>query len=204
MARSKGKALERRRQQRAEERAAAQASAARKRKLAWALLALAVLAGVVAFVVTRPPGPGVEETETFPDQGRAHLAPGAPTPAYNSDPPTSGPHGPQPAPCGVHRSEVPDIAQIHSLEHGAVVIQYQPSLPQEEVERLEDLARDLGDYTLVAPREGAPSPVVLTAWTKRLTLDEVDEASIRTFYRRFAGNGPEQALCPFQVDEAGS
>jgi hypothetical protein len=204
MARTRGKALERQRQRRAEERAAARRSAARRQGVLWGLLVLVGLAGLVAFIVTRPPGPGVEQTETFPDQGVRHLAPGEPAPAYNSDPPTSGPHAPTPAACGIYRSPVADVAQVHSLEHGAVAIQYDPSLPEDQVGRLEDIARDLGDWTLLAPREGIEAPIALTAWTKRLLLEEVDEGAIRTFHQRFAGNGPEQAICPFQVDEAQS
>jgi hypothetical protein len=204
MARSRGKALERQRQQRAEERAAARRSAARRQAVLWAVVALAGVAALVAFIFTRPPAPGVEETETFASQGVRHLAPGEPAPAYNSNPPTSGPHAPTPAACGIYRSPVADVAQVHNLEHGAVAIQYDPSLPEDQVSRLEDIARELGDWTLLAPREGMPAPIALTAWTKRLLLEDLDEPAIRAFHRRFAGNGPEQAICPFQVDESQS
>lgn len=203
MARARGKRLEQERRERARQREAAQRTESRRRALLWTVgLVLVALAGA-AFLLTRPPGPGVQETETFADQGRAHLAPGSPTPEYNSNPPTSGPHGPVPAPCGIHAEPVADIAQVHSLEHGAVIIQYDPTLPAEDVESLRSLARDFGDWTMLAPREGMPAPIALTAWGNRLLLEEVDEAAIRTFHQRFARMGPENALCPFAVDQAG-
>ena len=75
----------------------------RLRRAGALVLALVVAAGgivgLIAFFATRDTstfkevrGPGRE----LPDQGAARLAPGAPRPRYNSDPPTSGPHVPVP------------------------------------------------------------------------------------------------------------
>lgn len=73
--------------------------------------------------------------ETFPDLGGEHLSDddtsaviaGSLGPLeYNSVPPTSGTHSPFWAECGVYLQAIPDIVQVHSLEHGAVLIQYNP------------------------------------------------------------------------------
>ena len=176
-------------------------------RLLWGGVAIVVLGGAVAIAVDlsqpEPPPPAeLENVETFPDMGVLHLAEGAPIPEYNSDPPTSGPHGPAPAACGLYRQPVPDFAQLHSMEHGAVVVQYHPDLPPEQVELLESIDWSPAAEVILAPRPDNPAPVALTAWTKRLPLDEVDVEVITAFERQYSNRSPEGgARCPMQVDE---
>lgn len=178
-----------------------------RRRLLWGGVAVVVLGGAVAVAVDMgrpepPPPPELAAVETFPNMGVEHLAAGSPTPEYNSDPPTSGPHAPAPAPCGIYRQLVPDVSQLHSMEHGAVVVQYDPDLPQNEVELLEDINWSPAAEVIVAPRPGSPAPVALTAWTKRLLLDEVNEDVITAFQREFGNQSPEPAAqCPMQIDD---
>lgn len=177
------------------------------RRLLWGGVAAVVLGGAVWLAVDLtspepPPPPEMEAVETFPDMGTQHLAPGAPAPEYNSEPPTSGPHAPAPAPCGIYRQPVSDIAQLHSMEHGAVVIQYHPDLPPDQLEELEAIDWSLADEVIVAPRPDNPASVAITAWTKRLLLDRVDVEVITAFEREFGNLSPEGgAQCPIQVDE---
>lgn len=149
-----------------------------------------------------PPPPELEATETFEEMDPVHLAPGSPIPEYNSDPPTSGPHSPTPAPCGIYREPVSDQAYLHSLEHGAVFIQYDPELPQAQIEALEAAVRDNGREILLAPRPGNPAPYTLGAWTKLLLLDEIDQDMVDGFEREFGNRfSPEGgAVCPFAID----
>lgn len=151
------------------------------------------------------PGSSVQ---TFEDQGRDHLDPvevqailnGGQGPAYDSSPATSGPHAPQAAPCGIYLEDVPDIFLVHSMEHGAIVIHYDPALVPDPTE-LQQFARDRGSYVIVHPRSGLGHAVVLTAWTKMLVLDSVDIAAISRFYDEFATRGPEAGVpCPFEID----
>src|SRR5207244_699484 len=66
----------------------------------------------------------------FPDQGNLHIAsPESPHQPYNSDPPTSGPHLPYIAPWGVHTRPIPRELQVHNLEDGGVVVQYNCECP---------------------------------------------------------------------------
>lgn len=166
-----------------------------------------ILGGAVAVAMDAsrpeaPPPPELEAVETFPDMGVQHIPAGSPTPEYNSDPPTSGPHDQVPAPCGVYRQPVPDVNQLHSMEHGAVVIQYRPDLPTDQLAELEGIDWSSVDEVIVAPRPDNPAPLVLTAWTKRLLLERVDIEVITAFEREFGNRSPEGgAQCPFQVDE---
>jgi Protein of unknown function (DUF3105) len=178
------------------------------RRLLWILGGVVIFGGAVliALDVTEPlppPPPELEAVQTLPVMDPAHLPPGSPLPVYNSDPPTSGPMDSVPAQCGIYRQPVSDQAYLHSLEHGAVVIQYNPSASQSEVEELERIARSIRGEIILAPRPDNPSLVSLVAWTNLLLIDEINEDVIRGFDREFANrNAPEPgAICPFQVDQ---
>ena len=175
-----------------------------RRRMILAGVAFVILLGM-AFIATRPAPPALAAVATFPDQGQEHVDPSGPVPEYNSVPPTSGPHAPQPAPCGIYRQDIPDVFAVHSLEHGAVVVRYNPTIPAGQRDDLEAYARDAGTHIIVAPRSGLDDPIVLTAWTKLLRLSSVDRESIDTFYGQYAQNGPERGVpCPNEVDEAAS
>lgn len=173
-----------------------------RRRLVLAGVAFLILGGL-AYIATRPAPLALAAVATFPDQGQEHIDPGGPIPEYNSVPPTSGPHAPQPAPCGIYRQDVPDVFAVHTLEHGAVVVRYHPTIASSDREALEAYARDAETHIVVAPRSGLEDPIVLTAWTKLLRLSSVDRESIDTFYGLYAQNGPERGVpCPNEVDEA--
>lgn len=189
---------------------AARASRARRGRRNRVLAISAVIAIpiiiVIAIAVTRPQSTEASKAnnvETFPDQGQAHVAAGAPTPSYNSDPPTSGPHSDTSAPCGIYRSAIPSVVQVHDLEHGVVIIQYTPDISSADRDALEAFGRKVDSHIIVAPRTGMTEPIVLTAWTKRLGLQTADEAAIGAFYDQYAQRGPELGVpCPNDVDEA--
>jgi hypothetical protein len=77
-----------------------------------------------------------------PDQDRTHIGGGSiagpPLSAYPTTPPASGPHADVPLPAGVYDSlTLSDLFRaIHSLEHGATVIWYDPTAPAEKVARV--------------------------------------------------------------------
>lgn len=178
------------------------------RRLLWIVGGVVLFGGalLVALDVSQPippPPPELEAVETFPAMNPVHLSPGSPLPVYNSDPPSSGPMAASAASCGIYRDPVSDQAYLHSLEHGAVVVQYDPSLSQPEVEELERIVRSIRGEIILAPRPGNPSLVSLVAWTNLLLIDEVNEDVIRGFDREFANrNAPEPGgVCPFQIDQ---
>ncbi|MGI8517521.1 MAG: DUF3105 domain-containing protein [Acidimicrobiia bacterium] len=189
----------------AEEAAARRAAATRRlrnRRIITGAVIAAVLIGAVVFFATRPPPPALANVQTFPDLGQAHLVANEPAPEYNSNPPTSGPHAPSPALCGIYRQPVSDIAQVHDLEHGVVVVQYDPAISDEQRDQLEQFGRDAPSHVIVAPREGMDATIAVTAWTKLMTMDTADLEAIEAFYGQFAQAGPEAGIqCPFSVDE---
>lgn len=186
----------------AEARRLAEKRALRNRRLLIGGVVAAVLIGAIVFFATRPEPEGLSDIQTVPDLGQAHIDPSGPNSDYNSDPPTSGPHAPSPAACGIYRESPPDINLVHDLEHGVVIISYDPTLAESDRQQLEDYARG-ATHIIVVPREGMETPIALTAWTKLLRLDTVDMPTIRAFYDQFAQFGPEaNARCPFQVDQS--
>lgn len=173
-------------------------------RIGWITTVLIVigLSVLVALNLNEPRPPELDQIESFASLGVDHLAPGAPTPEYNSDPPTSGPHDSIPAACGIYRQPVPDRSMLHSMEHGAMVISYDPGLTSARRDQIEDIGRSIGDEVIVAPRPGLNATIVLTGWTKLLTLEEIDERAIRGFDAEVSNLSPEAAAsCPFQVDE---
>lgn len=123
----------------------------------------------------------------MPDQGNQHI-PTSDTPhiAYNSDPPTSGPHLPNLANWGVHKVEIPKELQVHNLEDGGVVIQYNCQNCSDLVDKLEKFGYQ-NDRVVVAPYSKMKAKISLTAWTRIDQFDRYDEARILRFIRAYSG-----------------
>jgi hypothetical protein len=121
----------------AERRGRAPRRATKQRRTVIAVAIVVAAAAVVGYFAYRAQAnlPGVQ----FPDQGNLHVAgPDTPHEKYNSDPPTSGPHLPYIAPWGVHTRPIPRELQVHNLEDGGVVVQYNCDCP-DIVAKLRDI-----------------------------------------------------------------
>ncbi len=184
---------------------AAERAAARRRRrwriIAWVAAAVLVVGGAVGFAVVRSQSNAravrALGVQSFANQGQQHLQAGQDYTAYNSTPPTSGPHAPTPAPCGVSSEPIPNTVQVHDLEHGVVMVQYRPGLDASQVQALEALGRSYASHVIVAPYPRLPTPVAATAWTKLMTLDRADAGKLRRFIDRFRQHGPEAGVaCP--------
>jgi hypothetical protein len=82
--------------------------------------------------------------------------------------------------CGIYDKPIPTENAVHSLEHGAVWVAYQPELPAADIEALQQQAQ--GErYLLLSPYPGLRSPVVLTAWQVQLELDSVGDERVWEF-----------------------
>jgi hypothetical protein len=128
--------------------------------------------------------PGTPE----PFEGNRHIAyDGAAHPPYKTKPPTSGQHSPRIVAPGIYRDEIPEELQVHALEHGHVIVQYRPGLPQSDVDTLERLGRAHPRDVIVAPYFGIDSGVALTGWQRLQLLPGVDEAAIERFVEAVAG-----------------
>lgn len=149
------------------------------------LATVAIAAGVVGYFAYRAAAdlPGT----SFPDQGNRHLA--VETEAhepYNSEPPTSGPHLPYIAPWGVHTRPVVPELQVHNLEDGGVLVQYNCDCP-EMVEQLRRIVSRYDRQVILAPSPAMKSRIALTAWTRLLTLDAFDERKVVRFIEAYRG-----------------
>jgi hypothetical protein len=121
---------------------------------------------------------------------------------YESSPPVSGSHANGAGPCGVLNQEIPNETQVHSLEHGAVGVQYQPDLDPEVIADIEDIVREAGDNVFSAPYANMETPIALSSWSRLMTLDELDVEAIDGYIDAFAGNTLEPGTdCPATVDE---
>jgi hypothetical protein len=91
--------------------------------------------------------------------------------------------------CGFYLDPVPDEMAVHSLEHGAVWIAYQPDIPATERDQLRR-AIEGHDYVLASPYPGLETRYVLLAWGYRLRLDALDDERVAEFLTAFE-QGPQ-------------
>lgn len=105
---------------------------------------------------------------------------------YEHVPPVGGPHNSIWQNCGFYDEPIYNWHGGHSLEHGVVWITYDPDLPEEDIEQLEDLADQV--HVLVSPYPGLEAPVVASVWGKQLVLDGVDDDRLQPFIRKYRAN----------------
>lgn len=143
--------------------------------------------------------------QTLPPQGRQHVDELSDDFTYSSFPPTSGPHFSTPAVYNVYEEPVPEIRVVHSLEHGAMVVQYGSEISPQTVQQIVDWYAETPEGLIVAPlpesMPEAPAPpadaqskIFLTAWTHLATCSGFDEQAFTNFrddYRGPDGDAPE-------------
>jgi hypothetical protein len=123
----------------------------------------------------------------MPDQGNLHIpSVDSPHVPYNSDPPTSGPHLPYIAPWGIHTRPIDRELQVHNLEDGGVVVQYNCECP-EIVAKLKAIVQRYDKQVVLAPYPGMKPRIALTAWTRIDTMEELDEARVKRFIDAYIG-----------------
>ena len=120
--------------------------------------------------------------ETWDVTDRAHTTDDV---TYPQDPPVGGAHAPIWLDCGVYDVPVRDENAVHDLEHGTVWITHDPELSAGDVDTL---AEQLPDNGIMSPRDGLPSPVVVTVWGAQLRLDGADDERLGLFLEEY-GDG---------------
>jgi Protein of unknown function (DUF3105) len=203
---------ERRKQEREAREAAAAAKAKRTRLLqivGGVVVACAVAAGVGVAVSNGGGGGGdgdVDDAQlrtaaraagcvyrAFPSEGREHVTEERTEADYKTNPPTSGPHNPTPAPDGLYApGNEPRIANwVHTLEHGRVLFQYRPGTDQQTVTQLENLFNEdvegSGDaYHSVLMRNNSKMPfqVAAVSWQHYMGCREFTPQAINAL-RKF-------------------
>lgn len=129
-------------------------------------------------------------TQTFAEGDHSHVS--GPV-SYDRVPPAGGAHDPTPLNCGVYTQPVPNENAVHSLEHGAVWITYQPTLAADQVALLRQFVTShyvgAQRYVILSPYSGIPSPVVASAWGAQLRVDRASDSRLAEFIHQFAGGG---------------
>lgn len=123
---------------------------------------------------------------------------------YPETPPAGGEHNPAWLNCGVYTEPVPNENAVHSLEHGAIWVTYDPSLSAEDLKTLK--AQLPSSYLVLSPFEGLPSPIVLSGWNVQLEIENADDKRIGTFFTEHwqSKNVPEAgAPCTGAIDAPG-
>lgn len=177
------------------------------RSLDWRVIAIGaiLLLGLVILLLVLLFGGGNGDVTTSGvrqvDAGGTHIADGAQGTGYTSVPATSGQHwnsADSPGPWGVYPTAQPQERLLHNLEHGGIVIWYQPALVSTA-----DLAT-LTQYVqqqvtterfkvILTPWSGANfnHPIAVTAWNWLLYLDTADLDKIDAFTDAHYGDAPE-------------
>ena len=120
------------------------------------------------------------------DLARGHVA--GPV-DYPQTPPNSGDHNGVPQQCGVYSEPIAPEHAVHSLEHGAVWITYNDSVPQDQVEEL--AAKAQGDpYVLLSPVPEQTNAINLSAWGRRLSVESANDGRIDDFIEAYT-SGPQ-------------
>ena len=114
-------------------------------------------------------------------------------------PPTSGNHFERLSPWGFLGSPLVPENVVHNMEHGAVVIWYQPDQPK-LAGSVNQLVEEIGQNCIVAGSYKDMSfAVAATVWGRVLPLDGFNKEEIIKFTSKYRGSqGPEAPLCKSQ------
>ena len=114
---------------------------------------------------------------------------------YSVTPPVGGDHNAEWMNCGIYDKPVPNERAVHNLEHGAVWITYQPSLPQSQVSALRAFVdrqtmlaaagAGASRYMDLTPYPGLPSPIVISSWGFQLKVTSPDDPRLQQFVDKF-------------------
>lgn len=166
---------------------------------------IAIIVGVVVSSATPPVDPTTIEIEglaTFDALEAAHVETAV---DYTMTPPAGGPHNPAWLNCGIYDEEVPAEYAVHSLEHGAVWVTYDPERVQGA--DLDSLRAAMPrTYMILSPFPGLEAPVVASAWGVQVALDGVDDPRLSDFivkYRQSPSAPEPGALCSQAIDGPG-
>jgi hypothetical protein len=178
------------------------------RTLDWRLLgigAILLLGVVILVIVLLFGGGGTQDAGAAglrqADAGRAHIAEGTQGTGYTSVPATSGPHwssADSPGAWGVYTNAQPQERMLHNMEHGGIVIWYQPALlGAEDLATLTSFVQQQVTTerfkVILTPWSGADfgHPLALTAWNWLAYLDTADLDKVRGFIDAHYGHAPE-------------
>ncbi len=106
--------------------------------------------------------------------------------------PAGGPHNPAWQNCGIYTGELHEEYAVHSLEHGAVWVTYNPTVTKADVLQLQEALAGR-THILLSPRSEQQAPIVMTAWNAQLELQDASDPRVTKFVQTYeqAGTAPE-------------
>lgn len=139
------------------------------------------------------------DVESFPNQGNEHVDSVSQS-TYDQFPPLSGPHYGGTVSAGFYEEEQSLGDLVHTLEHGAVIVYYDPAaLSDNATESLREFSSvHTGAWRSVVvvpnPSDDPEAAYVLTAWQHRLYMDDYDAETVHAFLSEYLGRGPENSV----------
>ena len=124
--------------------------------------------------------PSLAAVQSFTYEGGAHTDQSV---TYAQNPPVGGEHANAWLNCGVYDQPVPNESAVHSLEHGAVWVTYDPALAAADVATLR--AAIPSTYMVLSPMSGLPAPVVASAWGKQIELTGASDPRLDEFIKAY-------------------
>ena len=115
---------------------------------------------------------------------------------YDESPPVGGPHDGAWADCTgtVYDVEIRSENAVHSLEHGAVWLTYDPdAVPDDAIAVLGELVEGV-PHRMMSPYEGQDAPISIQSWNHQLKVDAADDPRLEEFADTFTqdpDNTPE-------------
>lgn len=124
---------------------------------------------------------------------------------YGMNPPAGGAHWSAELNCGVYTEPQQNELAVHSLEHSAVWVTYNPDqVSGADLKTLTD--RIPRTYAILSPYPGLDAPIVVSAWGAQMKLSSVGDKGLDGFIARYlkSPNAPEPgAPCSGGVDGPG-
>lgn len=134
---------------------------------------------------------GCTDIEEFESEGRTHTTDPEETVKYEHNPPHSGNHYQVAEEWGLYDEQQPDVATVHNLEHGHIVITHKGLSDKEEQELL-DQARINPYHLVLMPRKQNPKDgVFYTAWTAQVYCKTPSAAALQFMIEEWRDQGPE-------------
>ena len=122
--------------------------------------------------------------------GRSHVATAPTYPDSATTPPVGGNHNEVPQSCQVYTAPVANQNAVHSLEHGAAWVTYDPAkVKGKDLDALKELV-DGDPYRLLSPYPGLKKAVSVQAWGRQVMVDKVSDKRVKRFLELYT-NGPQ-------------
>ncbi|MEU2347612.1 DUF3105 domain-containing protein [Modestobacter sp. NPDC049651] len=180
------------------------------RQRPWGLIAAAIAvvvfaAGVLTYAVVSVNKANADKVSSLGEikgvqsfdyaAGQQHVA----TPVtYDQSPPVGGPHDLEWADCTgtVYDVDIRHENAVHSLEHGAVWITYNPdTVKSGDVDELKKVV-DGNSGLMLSPYEGLTSPISLQSWNHQLFVDSAGDKRVQQFADFMAFNDKVEGAYP--------